>query len=159
MDALAILDEYIRAWECDGPPSEHMPPEIAVVLRAFRAELVSMRQNRSASVDYEREVARTARIEPEDPAAWSCAGLGIAGEAGEVADLLKKTLHHGRPLDREALVKELGDVLWYLVFTARLAGFSLADVMAANVAKLRKRFPNGFTETDAAARADEKGAA
>jgi NTP pyrophosphatase (non-canonical NTP hydrolase) len=42
------------------------------------------------------------------------AAMGLAGEAGEVCDLLKKHLLHGKELDRDELNKELGDVLWYL---------------------------------------------
>ena len=158
MSALAICDEYISAWECEGPPSAEMPPEVAQVLRAVRARIAALPLPVGLE-EYEDEVARTAGLEAGDPAAWSNAGLGIAGEAGEVADLIKKHLHHGRPLDRDALVRELGDVLWYITFAAHLAGFSLADVMWVNVAKLCARFPNGFSETDAAARADEKGGA
>lgn len=73
-------------------------------------------------------------------------GLGIAGEAGEVADLIKKHVGHGHTLDQQKLVKELGDVLWYISALCTLNGLSLADVARTNVAKLRLRYPDGFTE-------------
>jgi NTP pyrophosphatase (non-canonical NTP hydrolase) len=44
--------------------------------------------------------------------ALAVAGLGIAGEAGEVADLIKKEIGHGHPVDRQKILGELGDVLW-----------------------------------------------
>ena len=44
--------------------------------------------------------------------------MGLCGEAGEAIDLVKKHLYHGHPLDREALIKELGDIAWYLVLAA-----------------------------------------
>lgn len=74
------------------------------------------------------------------------AGLGLTGEAGEAADLIKKHLFHGHELDKEALVKELGDVLWYVALAADLIGVKLADIMLLNVAKLRARYPEGFSE-------------
>lgn len=80
--------------------------------------------------------------------------LGVAGEAGEVADLIKKTFLHGHPLDDAKLKKELGDVLWYVTAIARDRGFTLADVAAANVEKLRARYPDGFTREASMARKD-----
>jgi NTP pyrophosphatase (non-canonical NTP hydrolase) len=72
-------------------------------------------------------------------------GLGLCGEAGEVAELLKKHLYHGHPLDREKLRNELGDVLWYVATLASDFGISLSDVASANVDKLRRRYPEGFS--------------
>ena len=89
----------------------------------------------------------------------SLCGLGLTGEAGEVADLIKKIIHHGRPFDDGAqtkLIEELGDVLWYIAFTAKAVGVSLDDVVAANNAKLAKRYPNGFNTADSIARRDER---
>lgn len=70
--------------------------------------------------------------------------LGLAGEAGEVVDLLKKHWGHGKPLDQGHLLLELGDVLWYVVALARQHGFTLEEVAAANDAKLQARYPQGF---------------
>ena len=73
-------------------------------------------------------------------------GQGLAGEAGEVCDLLLKKVHgHGRAYDPEALLKELGDVLCYLANLASAHGFTLSEVAQANVDKLRARYPEGFT--------------
>ena len=91
-----------------------------------------------------------------DAAEASVAGLGIASEAGEVADLLKKHLGHGHELDREKLKKELGDVLWYVARIAQHFGMGLEDVARANVAKLRQRYPSGFSTEASKRRADIK---
>ncbi|MEO1477765.1 MAG: nucleoside triphosphate pyrophosphohydrolase family protein [Bacteroidota bacterium] len=70
--------------------------------------------------------------------------LGLAGEAGEVADLIKKQIYHQHGLDREALKKELGDVLWYVAALCSDLGLSLDEVMRANIEKLNARFPDGY---------------
>ncbi len=72
------------------------------------------------------------------------AALGLAGEAGEAADLIKKHLYHDTPLDTDALVKELGDCLWYIGAFATILDMSLDDIAVRNVEKLRKRYPQGF---------------
>lgn len=70
--------------------------------------------------------------------------LGLAGEAGEVVDLLKKHWGHNKPLDRNDLRLELGDVLWYVVALARQFGFTLEEVADASNQKLLARYPDGF---------------
>jgi NTP pyrophosphatase (non-canonical NTP hydrolase) len=96
--------------------------------------------------DYQAEMRRTHAPAPGTPTDLCHAshGLGLAGESGEVADLLKKHLLHGVPFDRSALVKELGDVLWYLAAIAEDHGVTLDEVAQTNVAKLRARYPEGF---------------
>lgn len=71
--------------------------------------------------------------------------MGLAGESGEFSEIVKKYLFHGRELDREHAIKELGDILWYIMFAADTIGSSLDEVARANDAKLRERYPNGFT--------------
>ena len=70
--------------------------------------------------------------------------MGLAGEAGECADLLKKHLFHGHPLDSHHLAKELGDVAWYLAISAYAIGYPLECVLQMNLDKLRQRYPHGF---------------
>jgi NTP pyrophosphatase (non-canonical NTP hydrolase) len=71
--------------------------------------------------------------------------LGVAGEAGECADLVKKHAFHGHPLDKDKLTKELGDVLWYVSQLAGAIGVTLDEVAEKNIAKLKARYPEGFT--------------
>lgn len=70
--------------------------------------------------------------------------LGLAGEAGEVADLVKKYCYHAHLLDRARLIDELGDVLWYLTWLCHSLDTSLVAVMLGNITKLRARYPAGF---------------
>jgi len=70
--------------------------------------------------------------------------LGLAGEAGEVADLVKKGIYHQQGLDHQKLKKELGDVLWYVAALSKNLGFSMSDIMIANIEKLKARFPDGY---------------
>ena len=72
-------------------------------------------------------------------------GLGLTGESGEVAELLKKNLGHGHELNPDALTKELGDVLWYVSAIATQHGLSLGTIADQNIAKLRIRYPEGFS--------------
>ena len=109
---------------------------------------------------YQRDAARTGGRDLDERAshnALSCAGLGIAGEAGEVADLIKKHIHHRVPLDEAKLRKELGDVLWYLAHACSVMGWNLGDIAEENIAKLRKRYPDGFNTADSIARKDIAG--
>ena len=70
--------------------------------------------------------------------------MGLCGESGEAIDIVKKWLAQGHELDKERLAKELGDICWYLAETATALDLSLEDIMAANIEKLKKRYPEGF---------------
>ncbi len=75
------------------------------------------------------------------------AGLGLAGESGEVADMLKKVLYHGRDISAIRFADELGDLLWYLAILASTLNIKLEDIMEHNIDKLGLRHPNGFQAT------------
>lgn len=70
--------------------------------------------------------------------------LGLSGESGEVADLVKKNWMQGHVLDLDHVAKELGDVCWYVAETATAIGYDLETIMRMNIEKLRKRYPDGF---------------
>ena len=106
--------------------------------------------------EYEEFV--TSLMSPQSVASFEAklgtGGLGLAGEGGEFADMAKKILFHGKPFDEETrlkMVKELGDILFYTVFTARhVCGVSLQDVLDKNVEKLQNRYKGGkFTKSEA----------
>ena len=70
--------------------------------------------------------------------------MGLCGESGEAIDIVKKHLHQGHELDKEKLIKELGDIAWYLAEAATALDLNLEDIFQANIEKLKKRYPEGF---------------
>lgn len=74
--------------------------------------------------------------------------LGLCGEAGEIAEKVKKSLRGDKPLDNFQLVLELGDVLWYITALAEDLGYSLEDVLVANIEKLSSRKERGMIKGD-----------
>lgn len=71
--------------------------------------------------------------------------MGLCGESGECVDLVKKHLFQGHELEKQKLVKELGDVAWYLAEAATALDVPLEDILQGNLDKLRKRYPEGFS--------------
>lgn len=84
------------------------------------------------------------------------AASGLAGESGEVLDHVKKTWVYGKPFDYAKVLEEMGDTLHYFTMMCIKMGISWEDVIANNVTKLKKRYPNGYSDADAIARADQK---
>jgi NTP pyrophosphatase (non-canonical NTP hydrolase) len=72
------------------------------------------------------------------------ASLGLAGEMGELIELIKKEWFHGKYIYPEDVLKEIGDVLFYLSWLANLKGFTLEQAATANIEKLMIRYPEGF---------------
>lgn len=81
-------------------------------------------------------------------------GMGISGEAGEVCDYLKKVLYHGHDLNKDILIKELGDVMWYVSTIANTIDISLEEVAKHNIEKLKKRYPKGFNSVNSIERGE-----
>ena len=92
---------------------------------------------------YQREALRTLREWGDLPSELQDVvflALAINGEAGELANVVKKVWRDGKELDRDWLIEELGDILWYAAILAYKLGFSLSEVMRRNIEKLRKRY-------------------
>lgn len=70
--------------------------------------------------------------------------IGVAGEAGEVAELAKKQIWHRHGIDKDAWKKELGDILWYIAACCTVLGLTMDEVMEHNINKLKARYPDGF---------------
>lgn len=70
--------------------------------------------------------------------------MGLCGESGEAIDILKKHLFQGHDLDRTKIIKELGDVAWYLAEAAMGLGVTLESICQGNLDKLHARYPQGF---------------
>ena len=81
--------------------------------------------------------------------------MGLAGEAGECVDMVKKTVFQGHELDKEHLAKELGDVAWYLAESADAIGYDLETIFLKNLNKLKKRYPEGFEVSKSTDRAED----
>lgn len=104
--------------------------------------------------EYELAAARTmnARLPHDDRLLDAAAGL--AEEGGEVLSLVRKHRFQNHDLDRERLAKELGDALWCLTTVARSAGLGLDAIAAANLDKLRRRYPDGYSDEASRERRD-----
>ncbi|WP_373060706.1 nucleoside triphosphate pyrophosphohydrolase family protein [Gemmatimonas sp.] len=94
--------------------------------------------------EYQELAARTLGRDRTHEQQLANAALGLTGEAGEVAEVIKKHLFHATPLDQDALAKELGDCLWYIGAFATVLGLNLDDIAQRNIDKLRQRYPEGF---------------
>jgi NTP pyrophosphatase (non-canonical NTP hydrolase) len=103
---------------------------------------------------YQRLAMRTANPALDVSQQLLNGALGLCGEAGEVADTLKKSLFQGHELDHDVVVKELGDVLWYVAQLCEALGLNMATVMEANVEKLRRRYPSGFSSAESVSRVE-----
>lgn len=108
---------------------------MTVTPEEFRAASFKRARQNDTEVDYQQ--ARLALY-----------ALGISGEAGEVADEIKKIIFHDKPLDPTKILNEVGDLLWYIDRLLFALNFSMEDAMEANMAKLAKRYPDGFDSAE-----------
>lgn len=98
--------------------------------------------------EYQEQAARTLVNHPPELSSldlmllWNA--IGVAGEAGEIAELAKKQIFHGHGLDREKWIKEIGDVLWYLAACCTKLDLTLEQCMEHNIEKLKARYPQGW---------------
>lgn len=84
------------------------------------------------------------------------AAVGISGEAGELIDAVKKSWAYGKPLDEANVKEELGDILFYVQAMCNQFNWSFSEVINENIAKLYKRYSNGYSDQAAIDRADKK---
>lgn len=96
--------------------------------------------------DYQVAAGYTAGIHSDRKLATANYAMGLAGEAGELVDLLKKDLFHGRKVVTRDLISEAGDVLWYLANLCRIYDIDLQRVAENNLVKLKNRYPDGFVK-------------
>lgn len=109
--------------------------------------------------DYQKQAGRTLIAKPdamytdyEIMLVWNA--LGLAGEAGEVADTIKKAVFHQHGINRDELIKELGDVLWYVAALCSKLDVPMSEVMELNIAKLKQRYPEGYSSDASKVRVD-----
>jgi NTP pyrophosphatase (non-canonical NTP hydrolase) len=96
--------------------------------------------------EYQELARRSMSQQLDDPQRLTMTALGLMGEAGECGEVIKKHVFHGHPLDQAGMAKELGDVLWYVAMLADTCGLQLDAIAEQNIAKLRMRYPDGFSE-------------
>lgn len=97
---------------------------------------------------YQKLAQRTMNTDLTDREAYAMLAMGLAGEAGEVVDYLKKVVFHDHELDEQYLKDEMGDVLWYFSNLLNVLGLTFEQVAERNIEKLEKRYPNGFSSED-----------
>jgi len=96
--------------------------------------------------EYQAAASRTTNQGLTDRERLFDAAAGLAEEAGEILGLVRKHVYQEHPLQRDKLQTELGDALWCLTIAAQSAGLTLEQVAATNVAKLRARYPEGYSD-------------
>jgi NTP pyrophosphatase (non-canonical NTP hydrolase) len=106
--------------------------------------LLERRANERTLDAYQLAAERTVNPALDDAHRFLDAAAGLSEEAGEVLSHARKHVLQGRPLDRSAVIDELGDALWCLAIAARSVGVSLSGVAMRNEEKLRARHPEGF---------------
>lgn len=94
--------------------------------------------------DYQKFCKKTAKKFSDKDKEIMTWGLGIAGEAGDVAGCIKKTISHNN--DQKAGIKEnIGDTLWYMAMICNFFNWGLDEILKENLQKLQVRYPKGFT--------------
>ncbi|MGK8828702.1 nucleoside triphosphate pyrophosphohydrolase family protein [Bacillus paranthracis] len=118
-------------------------------------------------VQYQEAALRTWNTNQDFGGRVLNAALGLSGESGEVADIVKKAIFHGHGFDpahcpgeedgnMHKIALELGDILYYISIMSHEMGYTLEDIAQMNIAKLTKRYPNGFSREASQARVDVK---
>lgn len=93
--------------------------------------------------EYQRDVLRTtSKTSTKDMLINGV--MGLTGESGEVADMIKKYMFQGHPLSQDDLIEELGDVCYYIALIAEAAGSDINEVLRVNMVKRQDRYPHGF---------------
>lgn len=105
--------------------------------------------------DYQQLAGRSAKELPAGERFWHGA-QGAASDAGELLDISKANQFYGKPVDVTHAVEEIGDVLWFLAEACNGLGVPLSFAALCNLDKLRKRYPEKYSNELAIARLDKK---
>ena len=93
-----------------------------------------------------RQTAKKFSNKQLEIATW---GLGVSGEAGDIASCIKKYYAHQNTEVKDGIKENIDDMLWYTAMICNFFGWDMQEILNENVEKLKKRFPNGFTIADA----------
>jgi len=119
------------------------------------------KENKEPKVTSENYVENVLRTEPADytpvmerlqnleTVRLLHAVMGMVTEAGELATELKKFIFYGKALDKVNLQEEVGDSLWYAGLATDIMKTTMDDIMSGNIEKLKKRYPDKFSESHA----------
>jgi NTP pyrophosphatase (non-canonical NTP hydrolase) len=110
------------------------------------------KKNKMTPTEYSELSLRLAN--PEDR--FTHAGIGIATEAGEIMDIVKRFRYYNKPIDRTHMIEELGDLAWYMNLMIDYLGGKWEEVFAMNVAKLQARYPEKYFTADRALNRNEE---
>lgn len=106
--------------------------------------------------EYQEKAMRTAKKEGTDEKFdLMHAAMGLAGEAGEFTDCVKKHLVYGQELDSKNAIEELGDLLWFVALGCKTLGVTMEQVASQNIEKLQKRYPEKYSDLHAKERLDK----
>lgn len=108
---------------------------------------------RTEAIDFEKIKER---LSDEKTIRLLHAAMGLVTEAAELADMLKKHIFYGKEIDEINAAEELGDGSWYSAVAIDVLKTTMNDIMTKNIEKLRKRYPEKFTEHNALNRDIEK---
>lgn len=163
--------EFVRSRFKSGEKiAEEMTPEKAAVIQR-RLNLVV---HQSVALDLAKKQAiynkhqglyamaeDAHRLKDFKPTPNQCellhAAIGIAGEAGELLDAVRKHVFDGQPLDGDNIIEELGDLCFYLEAAMQAIKMNRADIEELNMAKLFERYKDGYSDQQAVDRADKAG--
>ncbi|PEN09688.1 nucleoside triphosphate pyrophosphohydrolase family protein [Bacillus pseudomycoides] len=141
---------------------------VTKLISKSKEEQAEMNINQICGLDeYQEATLRTWNKRNDFGFRVSNAALGLTGEAGEVADLVKKAIYHGHGFQPahcpgeengnvHKLALELGDIMYYVGIMAHEMGYTLQDIAEMNIAKLAKRYPDGFSREASKKRVDVK---
>jgi len=148
--ATGLQVEYDRGWFKIGI-GDHWDKnvrqkELAELCQNLEQRAVEKQADALDMDEYQALAMRTAMKTDGEKPAPEYLSLSLAGEAGEIAELIKKHVYHGHALNVHALSYELGDIQWYLAVMANVYGFDLSEIARRNIAKLKRRYPDGFSQ-------------
>jgi len=106
--------------------------------------------------EYQELCKKTAKKFDSKDLEISTWGLGIAGEAGDVASCIKKTVAHENKVIEAGIRENLGDTFWYAAMICNFFNWNMNEVLEENIEKLKKRYPQGFTIEDAKREGEKK---
>lgn len=99
--------------------------------------------------EYQKLTKTTAKKHDNKELALSNWALGIIGEAGDISSCIKKVVFHKNEAVKEGIKENIGDLMWYLSTLCNEFDWELQEILNENIEKLKKRFPQGFTNKDA----------